>query len=512
MPGSIEDRYRSLLLIGRGGMGTVEVAIEHPEEGSERVVALKRLLPEASSDPRRKEMFLREARLAALLAHPNVVHVYAFGELYGELFMAMEYLEGEPLSHVLRAARERDGALPAALVAFILAQVCDGLHAAHELRDEGGRGQPLNVVHRDVSPHNVMIAYEGQVKLLDFGVAKFEAAGHESRTGEVKGKMAYMSPEQALGERLDRRSDLFSVGAVLFECLTGERMWGVGTDLEVMRRLALEEPPRLDAVMPSAPPDLVALHARLVARDLDKRQATAHEVATELRAFAASAVPAPTNDAVRALMHELFGAQAAQRRAILMECLENAAPSRVEELRRSFEATALAHTATTSTEPLIVRSRPARVSPRRFPLRAIAVAALVALFGTILASFLAQKQAPQPVPAAAAPPVASITLSAALSAVPTAATPSAAVVASAAASTPAFGLPTVGEKTVAALPTTGTPTSAPARQGASAAAPSASSPHTLSSAGTPAPRPRPPSEAPAQTAPMKLPDVDPTPF
>ena len=193
-PGGVEDRYRSLFVIGRGGMGTVEVALERGAGGFERVVALKRLLPEQARDPRHKEMFLREARLAALLKHPNVVHAFAFGELYGELFLAMEYVEGETLSHVLSAVRERDaGRLDPALVAFVLAGVCDGLHAAHELRDVGGH--PLNVIHRDVSPQNVMIAYEGHVKILDFGVAKFETGGHETRTGEVKGKMAYMSPE-----------------------------------------------------------------------------------------------------------------------------------------------------------------------------------------------------------------------------------------------------------------------------------------------------------------------------
>src|SRR6266849_1828060 len=130
-----------------------------------------------------------------------------------------------------------------------------------------------------------MIAYEGQVKLLDFGVAKFEAGGNETRTGEVKGKMAYMSPEQALGEKLDRRSDLFSVGAVLFECIAGQRMWGPGTDLEVMRKLALDAPPRLDEAVPGAPPALVRLHGRLVARDPEKRPATARDVAEHLRAF-----------------------------------------------------------------------------------------------------------------------------------------------------------------------------------------------------------------------------------
>ena len=501
--GDVEERYRSLFLIGRGGMGTVEVALERCEGGLERVVALKRLLPEASSDPRRKDMFLREARLAALLVHPNVVHVYAFGELDGELFMAMEYVEGEPLSHVLRVARERGRALHPSLVAFILAQTCDGLHAAHELRDEGGRGQPLNVVHRDVSPHNLMIAYEGPVKLLDFGVAKFEAAGHESRTGEVKGKMAYMSPEQALGERLDRRSDLFSVGAVLFECLTGERMWGAGTDLEVMRRLALEEPPRLDAVMPSAPRGLVQLHARLVSRQLEKRPTTAHDIAEELRAFAASSAPAPTTDAVRALMQELFGAQAAQRRAILTESLEHAAPSRLEELRRTFEANATSNPPTTSTEPLIVRSAPLRSSSRRFASRAIVAISLAGLLGAIATSYMMHKSAPdRPAAVDSAPPTVSPAAPAAATA-PVTAAATAALTTSAAASTTASAPKAIASAHIA-RPFSPSPVSS--------AAPSTSPAH-LSTPGAAAPaRPHLPAEVPSQATPMKLPDVDPTPF
>ncbi len=178
------------------------MALERGSADFERVVALKRLLPEQARDPRHKQMFLREARLAALLRHPNVVHAFAFGELYGELFLAMEYVEGETLARCLAVGQEVRPGLDAATVAFVLAEVCDGLHAAHELRDE--QGQPLHVVHRDVSPHNVMIAYDGHVKILDFGVAKFDTGGQETRTGEVKGKMAYMSPEQALGEKLDR--------------------------------------------------------------------------------------------------------------------------------------------------------------------------------------------------------------------------------------------------------------------------------------------------------------------
>jgi serine/threonine-protein kinase len=350
--GGVEDRYRSLFVVGRGGMGSVEVALERGSGDFEHVVALKRLLPQQASDPRHKQMFLREARLAALLRHPNVVHAFAFGELYGELFLAMEYVEGETLARCLAVGQESGAGLDAATVAFVLAEVCDGLHAAHELRDE--QGQPLHVVHRDVSPHNVMIAYDGHVKILDFGVAKFDAGGQETRTGEVKGKMAYMSPEQALGEKLDRRSDLYSVGAVLFECLTGQRMWGGGTDLEVMRRLALEDPPRVDSLMPDAPKALVDLHARLVERQVEKRPATAAEVARELRAYA-TRWPAADGASVAAMMQRLFAATIEQRRAELNAALEAAAPARVAELRSTLDL-ATGFERATLTEPLILRS------------------------------------------------------------------------------------------------------------------------------------------------------------
>lgn len=307
----LAQKYRSLFVIGRGGMGSVEAAVQL--EG-ERVVALKRLLPDAARDKRRAEMFLREAKLAKLLDHPNVVRAFDFGEVDGELYLAMEYVEGQPLSRVLETLRKSGETLPASLVAYVLSEVCEGLHAAHELKDASGAS--LNLVHRDVSPQNVMLAYDGHVRLLDFGVAKIETE-NVTKTGEVKGKTAYMSPEQAMGDALDRRSDLFGVGAVLFECLTLHRMWGDGTDMEIIRKLALEEPPPL---ADSAPEPMRALYTKLVARSAKDRPASAREVADALLALVPQGREAAAKKVAK-ILESHFASQAEDQRKKLTTSL-----------------------------------------------------------------------------------------------------------------------------------------------------------------------------------------------
>jgi serine/threonine-protein kinase len=304
-------------------MGSVEAVAERMPDGGSRVLALKRLLRTAGADSARLEMFLREAKLTTLLEHPNVVRSLAFGESAGEVYLAMEYVAGEPLSRLISVVREREGSLPLGVTAYILSEACEGLHAAHELC--GPDGEPLGVVHRDVSPHNIMVGYDGGVKLLDFGVAKVDLVDCVARTktGEVKGKTAYMSPEQAMGEVVDRRSDLYSVGAVLFECITGRRMWGTGTDLEVLRRLALEAPPRLGDVAPDVPQAIVDLHERLVERDPNKRFATAAELAEALRPYATLPPSGVRVDAgtIRELMARLFEQDRLQREAAIASAL-----------------------------------------------------------------------------------------------------------------------------------------------------------------------------------------------
>ena len=344
------ERYRPLYVIGRGGMGTIELAVERAAgSGGPRVVALKRLLPTVR-DHEHESMFLREARLATLLNHRNVVHAIAFGEHDGEIVMAMEYVEGETLARVAGARK-----LPVDVIALVLAEVCDGLDAAHELRDVGGA--PLGLVHRDVSPQNVMLSYQGDVKLLDFGVAKLDSA-HLTKTGDVKGKVAYMSPEQAMSEKLDRRSDLYGVGALLFELVAGRRMWSGETDVELIRQLALGAPTSLADAAPDAPRALVDLHARLVAKKAADRPARASDVASELRAFVPDAAAARAS--LVALVGEAFGEAARAKR----EKLE-AAIAQADETPSMAVAT--------------TQARPARIAPWMYAIFGASVAS-VAVF------------------------------------------------------------------------------------------------------------------------------------
>ncbi|HEY1954867.1 MAG TPA: protein kinase [Polyangiaceae bacterium] len=359
------ERYRPLYVIGRGGMGTIELAVERAA-GPPRVVAIKRLLP-AVRDREHESMFLREARLATLLNHPNVVHAIAFGEDDDELLIVMEYVEGETLA---RVAAERK--LPLDVLALVLAEVCDGLDAAHELRDVGGA--PLGLVHRDVSPQNVMLSYAGEVKLLDFGVAKLDSA-HLTKTGDVKGKFAYMSPEQAMSEKLDRRSDLYGVGALLFELACGRRMWSGETDVELIRQLALGAPPSLADTLPDAPRALVDLHARLVSKKPGDRPARASEVASALRELVPDAERARAS--LVALITETFGAAARAKR----EKLEAA-------LLLGDEGMAV-----TATE-----ARPSRVAPWMYAILGAAVASV--------AVFAVARNRPQSVQAAPATSIA----------------------------------------------------------------------------------------------------------
>jgi serine/threonine-protein kinase len=275
-------RYRLLSRIGEGGMAEVYQAVATGAEGFARTVVIKRILPELARRPAFVRMFVEEAKLSAMLHHPCIVQVYELGQADGEYFLAMESVEGTDLSTLLGACRDAGTAFPPGLVAYLVAEVARALAYAHALRDDSGR--PLDIIHRDVSPSNIMVAATGAVKLLDFGIAKaaFGLDDERTRTGTIKGKVGYLSPEQADGGAIDRRADLFALGAVMYECLTSRRLFRGVDDfatLRLVREAAVEPPSRTH---PEIPLDLEAVLLRLLAREPDRRFATGDEVVSAL--------------------------------------------------------------------------------------------------------------------------------------------------------------------------------------------------------------------------------------
>jgi eukaryotic-like serine/threonine-protein kinase len=297
-------RYRLIQLLGRGGMGEVWKARMIGVAGFQRTVVVKRILPEHTRDKTFVDMFLGEARLSSRLMHPNIVQVYDLGQANGEYFMAMEYVRGTELVEVIGACLRRSQRIPIGLGVIAVRDICRALSYAHGLVDDSMR--PLLIVHRDVNPANVMVSHDGVVKLLDFGIAK--ALGHESeertRTGVLKGKFSYMSPQQAEGKHIDHRADLWAAGVILHELLAGRRLFKAENDLKTLARVgSLEiEPPSKNN--PEVPAALDAICMKALQRDPDLRYQSGAEMADELEAVAAQL--RWNTGSLGALMRELF--------------------------------------------------------------------------------------------------------------------------------------------------------------------------------------------------------------
>jgi serine/threonine-protein kinase len=306
-------RYQVVGKLTTGGMAEIYLGRLTGPHGFEKPVVIKRILGHLTS-PTFSEMFLDEARIVADIRHPNVVQVFDFGEDTGQLFMAMEYLEGESLGGILRRLWATDRRLKPEAAALIAAAACAGLHAAHELKDRHGR--PLGLVHRDVSPSNLFVTYDGHVKVIDFGVAK--ARGTEGRTdaGQVRGKSAYMSPEQALARGVDRRSDIFSLGIVLFEMCTMRRLFQRENPLLVYRAICEEPIPSMTDAMSSIPPELAQIASRALERSPDARYPTAQALRLDLLAAARRLTSAEPEEVLGETMRELFADRMAQKHAL----------------------------------------------------------------------------------------------------------------------------------------------------------------------------------------------------
>ncbi len=284
-------RYELVTPLGTGGMAQVLVARTRGPEGLGRLVALKRILPQLVSDPVMVKQFLDEARIGLRLSHANLVTIHDFGESQGAYFLVMELVRGVDFDRVLTTVRPS-----ASVVSAVVGQALQGLHAAHQAPGEDGR--PLQLVHRDLSPHNLMVGFDGRVKVLDFGVAKARAQRTVTLPGIVKGKPLYMSPEQALGKKLDARSDLFAVGLILYEALTGQRAFDRGDDMATMEAICDDELARPSKV----PPALWSVLARALQKRPELRFAHAQEMADAL----ADACPPARDGEVGQLMRNHF--------------------------------------------------------------------------------------------------------------------------------------------------------------------------------------------------------------
>jgi len=284
---------RGHLLLGRyliseriavGGMAEVYLATHGQLEGFQTPVVIKRVLPKLADSPEFIAMFLDEARIAALLQHPNIATILEVGRENNQYFLAMELVQGEPLSKILRTLSGKRLKFPPPLAAYIASQVAAGLHHAHTSCDP--LGQPLDVVHRDVSPQNILITYEGTVKVIDFGIARAMGRVTHTGSGNPKGKLSYMSPEQARGEKVGPRSDVFSLGVVLWEMITGVRLFRGEDDTSALHAILNETPAPLQTFT-AVSPFLQTIVAQALAKNPDQRFSTALAIETLLQRYIA---------------------------------------------------------------------------------------------------------------------------------------------------------------------------------------------------------------------------------
>ncbi len=303
--GSRLGRYEIVKRIAAGGMAELFLARTAGMQSIQQVVVIKRILPQLATQAQFVEMFLDEARIAATLQHPNVVQMHDVGEENGNYYIAMEYLHGEDARSMVVAALRQQRRVPLPVVLHLVTGVAAGLHYAHDKVDFDGR--PLRIVHRDVTPQNIVVTFDGNVKLVDFGIAKASNRLNETRFGTLKGKVAYMSPEQCTGQPLDRRSDIFSLGIVLFELSLCRRLFRGKSDFEILKSIVEEPIPRPTAIDRDYPPELERIVLRALARDPSERYQSAKEMQVELEHLATE-LQLPVNaSTTSAFISEMFG-------------------------------------------------------------------------------------------------------------------------------------------------------------------------------------------------------------
>jgi serine/threonine protein kinase len=378
-------KYQLIRRLAVGGMAEIYLAQASGLEGFEKLIVIKRILPQHALDPQLRRMFLDEARLMATLTHPHITQVYDVGNDGDAPFFAMEYVHGANLREIMLAAARTSGQdhtareLPLRHALAILTAAAAGLHFAHE--QTGPKGEPLHIVHRDVSPSNVLVTYGGSVKVSDFGIAKWSSQRTQTQEGALKGKFAYMSPEQCRGVALDRRSDVFALGTLLYELTTGNPPFRAASDYEILNRIVNGElpPPTLSDGL--YPPELERIVRRALALAPDDRYPTAQALQLDLEAFARAEGLVLSPVAVGEYMHALFAHRIAEwQRAQQSGKSLKQHLAEVEAASARLEASS--QPTATDLNALVAERRP---PPRRVPALAVAVL-LLAVAGGVTAA------------------------------------------------------------------------------------------------------------------------------
>jgi eukaryotic-like serine/threonine-protein kinase len=383
-------KYRVLLELGQGGTANVFLALAQGPSGFNKLVVLKSLRRQLASDPALVRMFLDEARLSARLNHKNIVQVYEIVEEGGNPTIVMEYIDGRSLSEIVARSPE----ISLALHGRVISEALTGLHYSHELTDFDGTS--LNVVHRDMTPENVMVTYDGEVKVLDFGIAKVGVVPGDTDVGVIKGKLRYIPPEQFLGEAIDRRADIYAIGAMLWEAAVGQRIWKDLGEPAIMNRVVNGQIPAPRDVRPDVPEELDRICRRAMACDAADRYPTAAAMQADLDAFLSTLAPVRDKDLAGFVAAHFADERTATKRLI-------------EEKARAEGSISLADAAKISFASSFTGSRTSRAARLRAR-RSRLVAALVALGLAVTALlYVALRPRPAPIPPPApvivAPPV-----------------------------------------------------------------------------------------------------------
>ncbi|MBL93188.1 MAG: serine/threonine protein kinase [Myxococcales bacterium] len=297
-------KYNLLKRIAVGGMAEIFLARQEGLEGFEKMICIKRIRPHLSNQPNFVTMFLNEAKLAARLNHPNIAQIYDLGRINDSYFIAMEHISGRDMSRIIPKAQTKGIGFPMVYALKVAANVCDGLNYAHTKTD--AYGNPLHIVHRDVTPENCLVGFNGTVKLVDFGIAKANTQLEETQAGELKGKLSYMSPEQAMGEPLDHRSDIFSLGAILYEWITSARIFTGENEMAILKEIVDGHIYRPSYFKDNVPEPVENILMRALEKDREKRYQSAWEMQYDIDTYLASCEFTPSNIHLANFLKQIF--------------------------------------------------------------------------------------------------------------------------------------------------------------------------------------------------------------